>query len=149
MSPLRKGQTHSGSFKKGQKPSEEMRQKYRDAKLGRRRIPADAKMRNRCLTQYKSNAKRFNREWALSNEMFFSLISQNCHYCGIQPSTLLVEGYHKDEILYNGVDRVDSSKGYVEGNVVPCCTLCNRCKADLPYYYFVSYLVQAGDHLRG
>lgn len=29
---------------------------------------------------------------------------------------------------YNGIDRVDNTKGYEETNVVPCCTVCNRAK---------------------
>ena len=30
--------------------------------------------------------------------------------------------------VYNGLDRVDSSKGYVMSNVQPCCTRCNYAK---------------------
>jgi hypothetical protein len=30
----------------------------------------------------------------------------------------------------NGVDRIDSSIGYLPENVVPCCGLCNWMKGD-------------------
>lgn len=38
-----------------------------------------------------------------------------CNYCG-------------DLNIKNGIDRVDNSKGYVEGNCVPCCPNCNAAK---------------------
>ena len=28
----------------------------------------------------------------------------------------------------NGIDRINSSLGYVDGNVVPCCGTCNKMK---------------------
>ena len=31
-------------------------------------------------------------------------------------------------VCVNGIDRVDSSKGYVEDNVVSCCKYCNTAK---------------------
>ena len=34
-----------------------------------------------------------------------------------------------DTFLWNGIDCIDSSKGYVEGNVVPCCKSCNEMKS--------------------
>lgn len=40
-----------------------------------------------------------------------------CHYCS---GPLPRAG--------SGVDRIDSALGYVPGNVVPCCTKCNRAK---------------------
>jgi len=33
-----------------------------------------------------------------------------------------------DFILVNGIDRINSNIGYIEGNVVPCCKHCNRAK---------------------
>jgi len=29
-----------------------------------------------------------------------------------------------------GIDRIDNSKGYIEGNMVPCCKICNWMKSD-------------------
>jgi hypothetical protein len=29
---------------------------------------------------------------------------------------------------YNGIDRVDNSKGYTPENTVPCCKICNKIK---------------------
>lgn len=60
----------------------------------------------------------------LNYETFERLvINAACHYCeGILPEA----GY--------GLDRMDSSQGYVSGNVVPCCTLCNCFKREMFTY---------------
>lgn len=42
--------------------------------------------------------------------------------------------YYKDsdyDIVYNGIDRVDNSKGYIKGNCVSCCSICNTMKLSL------------------
>lgn len=33
--------------------------------------------------------------------------------------------------VYNGIDRVDNSVGYVLSNCVPCCSTCNRMKGTM------------------
>jgi hypothetical protein len=38
--------------------------------------------------------------------------------------------------VYNGIDRIDSSAGYVPSNVVPCCHDCNFMKGSLGYDEF-------------
>ena len=47
------------------------------------------------------------------------LISNSCHYCG---GPLNEHG--------SGLDRMDNSKGYIRGNVVPCCKDCNTLKSN-------------------
>ena len=48
-------------------------------------------------------------------ETFVSLVSQSCHWCGRTP----------ERANGMGVDRKDNSLGHVEGNLHPCCSLCN------------------------
>jgi hypothetical protein len=43
-------------------------------------------------------------------------------------------------VTYGGIDRKDNTIGYVVGNVVPCCIVCNRAKMDLPYEAFLAWL---------
>lgn len=59
------------------------------------------------------------REWALSFAEFFALRSGPCSYCGgpLSPTGC-------------GLDRLDNARGYVLGNVVPCCNDCNRARSD-------------------
>ena len=74
---------------------------------------------------YRKNAKSRGRYWGLSFEEF-SLFQCECLYCG-------------DEMGAVGIDRVDSSKGYIMGNVVPCCPTCNAMKTDHPQDYFINH----------
>lgn len=84
---------------------------------------------NSILQTYKQGAKSRNIPWNLSNEEFKSLITQNCYYCGTAPvfrthdQTIL-----KNKLPVNGIDRIDSSRGYEFNNCVPCCTCCNFMK---------------------
>jgi hypothetical protein len=55
------------------------------------------------------------------------LTQSDCHYCGVQPERTLRK---YTQFRWNGIDRIDSSKGYVDGNVVPCCKTCNELKSD-------------------
>ena len=75
---------------------------------------------------YKKHAKKRGLSFYIGERAFEELIKQNCHYCGIEPSNSI-----KDLIIYNGVDRVDSSQGYIKSNCVPCCRNCNLSKGAL------------------
>lgn len=90
------------------------------------------------LSHYKNSAKKRNHEWGLNDEYFFSLITGNCYYCGSKP---LLENKRKSHsMLLNGIDRKDSSKGYIESNVVSCCKFCNFAKGDSSIEEFEAWL---------
>lgn len=60
-------------------------------------------------------------------------IELRCHYCDILEKDLprvRMMSQVQRVVLRMGVDRKDSSKGYVEGNLVPCCFVCNQVKGD-------------------
>ncbi len=77
---------------------------------------------------YTSRSKRKRNAFELSYEQFEKLLLGDCFYCGIEPSSIYKNrGYNKG-IVYNGIDRIDSSKGYIKENVVPCCWQCNCAK---------------------
>ena len=78
-----------------------------------------------------SNAK------CITFEKFYTLSKSKCHYCGLEHSKTLLDRTNETKdtklisdtiVCVNGIDRVDSSKGYVEGNVVSCCKYCNAAK---------------------
>lgn len=74
---------------------------------------------------YKNNAKRNNRDFNLSENQFASLVENNrCFYCHDSNSRL-------------GIDRIDSLKGYVLDNVVPCCRRCNIAKNNASFDDFI------------
>lgn len=73
----------------------------------------------------KASANKRGYVFELSVDEVSLLCQQLCSYCGKEPSQVLSSF---PNFKYNGVDRVDNSLGYVEGNCVPCCKLCNRMK---------------------
>jgi hypothetical protein len=79
-------------------------------------------------------------------DTFLALSQMNCYYCGRPPQKTFnlsnskkwhsaVFQQHGD-FTYNGLDRVDSSKGHYKDNVVPCCCDCNWAKNDMPQEEF-------------
>jgi hypothetical protein len=87
----------------------------------------------------KRSSKQNNRTLELSFEEWKKIVQQNCYYCGSDPynkryaysSKRYNKGIEQDNIeIFNGVDRIDSSKGYIKENVVSCCVMCNRMKSD-------------------
>ena len=55
--------------------------------------------------------------------------------------------YTGEQFRYNGVDRIDNSRGYEEGNVVPCCRQCNWSKRDLTTEQFLAWVLRVNKHL--
>lgn len=79
-------------------------------------------------------------EFTLDKDYHDELVESNCHYCGVEPSNTFKRTWADGELKYSGIDRIDSSQGYVDGNVVPCCIFCNRAKMDMPYQDFKDYI---------
>jgi 5-methylcytosine-specific restriction endonuclease McrA len=75
----------------------------------------------------RSVALRAGKVWTLDVDVAAELVKQNCYYCGAEPK---VTGQDNKYVKRNGIDRLDSSKGYEEGNVVTCCKRCNVAKND-------------------
>ena len=46
----------------------------------------------------------------------------------------------------NGIDRLDSKRGYEEGNCVPCYARCNQMKGDLSSEAFLSQIAMILRH---
>ena len=86
--------------------------------------------------------KKF-KEWALTKDEFWNLTQGNCYYCGAPPNEF--NSWNKkarrtslDEIiLLNGIDRIDSDKGYTLDNCVSCCTTFNFIKGTTPQDVFL------------
>lgn len=110
-----------------------------------RTLPNGVAAINSLYGRYKKASKIRQIDFKINIEQFKSLIKSNCFYCGLIPSS-----YHKyrtQTIIYNGIDRVDNSKGYVEGNVVPCCKDCNFSKHDNSLEHFKEWIGRVYTHL--
>ena len=90
--------------------------------------------------QYKRNATYRNHEFSLDEETFRQITKMKCFYCGKGPSQISKSRFNNGDYVYNGIDRIDSSMGYIESNVVPCCGQCNYAKRDLNIEEFYQWI---------
>lgn len=85
-----------------------------------------------------------------SFEEFMVLSQQECFYCGDLPSRIAnyqinKRGISKDwareaNFIYNGLDRIDSSKGHSLDNIVSCCSTCNTMKMAMGQSIFLKHI---------
>jgi len=101
------------------------------------------------LYVYKKHAKDRNLTFNLDYNYFKELTKDICYYCGIEPTQVYQLKDPKTgrirsgvPIKYNGIDRVDSTKGYNNDNVVTCCKVCNRAKSNLPLDEFKEWITR-------
>lgn len=103
---------------------------------------------NHALSIMKTTAQKRNLVWNLSDEQAKELMDANCYYCGAIPANGNSERCHNifnGVYLYNGIDRIDNTQGYVKNNVVSCCKTCNYAKRDMPLGVFKAWV---GDLLK-
>ena len=74
---------------------------------------------------------------------FKKIVHSDCYYCGSKPSYFRsMIRYSKNSSLQelNGVDRIDSNKGYTKDNCVPCCKICNQMKSNIDIGTFLTQI---------
>jgi hypothetical protein len=107
-----------------------------------RRLPFGTSTRNRIISSYKSNARKRGIEYHLEDDETIALFMGNCHYCGSPPSNIACHKRCYGSFTYNGIDRIDNTKGYVKGNVVSCCSVCNVKKCKTSYEDFIQWILK-------
>lgn len=97
---------------------------------------------NSVYRNYKRQAKSRNLEFNLNKEEFKKLTSSDCWYCGRPPSNKTVRAKYPyvGTYIYNGLDRINSSKEYSTDNVIPCCWKCNRAKSNMDFNEFLDWV---------
>lgn len=101
---------------------------------------------NRFINDYKYCARERDFSFELTKEQFKKFVFGNCWYCGTKPERI----YPSDKrinnrpvngrIIVNGIDRVDTNKGYYFENCVSCCEICNKAKRNLSLDVFNSWI---------
>ncbi len=65
------------------------------------------------------------------------MFESNCFYCDASPSQKRGQKGGNGYYIYNGIDRIDSKKGYLMNNCVPCCEWYNMGqKREAPREFF-------------
>ena len=67
----------------------------------------------------KTTARSKGLAFELPFELYHTLVTSPCYYCGII-----------QEKGFNGIDRPDSTKGYIPDNALSCCQMCNFMKGN-------------------
>lgn len=96
----------------------------------------------RVFNGYRKNAETRGILFDLTFDQVSALGEQDCHYCKSPPSNVAHSGRGPSRLLYNGIDRLDNSLGYITGNVVPCCKICNYAKRDMTVAQFLCWVHQ-------
>lgn len=71
---------------------------------------------------------------SFSKEVKVGLLADSCYLCGRAPAL--------------GIDRVDASKPYEEGNCAGCCTICNYMKKDYKLDEFLGHVARINEHTK-
>ena len=102
-----------------------------DFMRGSTRIGYTVAAANSVYRSYAGHAASRGHVMELTRDQFLSLTKKDCFYCGKAPSQIKYRGRSRENpYIYNGVDRMDNTKGYTLANAVPCCKMCNRIKMD-------------------
>lgn len=92
---------------------------------------------------YKYSAQQRNLEFSLNFENdFLPTILENCIYCNQSPELRIMHRSWHYEYRANGIDRIDSQKGYNYENIVPCCATCNRMKNNMSFEKFKEHILK-------
>lgn len=75
------------------------------------------------LSTYRATAKKHGLPFEVNFEQMQKFVTGKCYYCGCQAT---------------GIDRVDNSFGYIEGNMVGCCGVCNHMKYTMSKKDFIN-----------
>lgn len=92
----------------------------------------------------RATARNRSLEFTLTLAYFEATVVLPCYYCGGKPKPRKALQHSPrvadSKTAFNGLDRRDNDKGYVRGNVVPCCWVCNRAKSTMTVEEFNEWL---------
>ena len=92
-------------------------------------------------------------------DTFYRLSQLSCYYCGCAPyktynsitsGDVIFSSIQKNggNFIYNGLDRVDNTRGHTLDNVVPCCYKCNTFKMTRSFEQFLEHIERLYEHTK-
>jgi hypothetical protein len=115
-------------------------------KKGRGELPDGLK--RALFREYQYRAVKIGVSFEMELENFIQMINKNCFYCDHPPYNKKISFSNKNRFfMYNGIDRIDSDLGYIEGNIVPCCKACNLAKSTMKMEEFMVWIKRIYAHL--
>lgn len=94
----------------------------------------------------KTSAKKRGHEFKLTEKDVKEIHSKPCFYCGQTPLSEAIYERCYGTYIYNGIDRVDNSIGYIKENCVSCCKDCNIGKGTKTVTEFYEWIDRVRKH---
>lgn len=108
-------------------------------------------------SELKKRNKKFSQNGeVISLQQFKDIVNQPCYYCGAVGSKKIQDRIRNrgkthvcsdKTISINGIDRLDSMKGYIDGNCVSCCKTCNYAKNTLTLDEFKDWVMRVYERI--
>lgn len=111
--------------------------------LQRNNCKPDSALRQ-LYAQYKCQARNAKRSFELTLAQFEALTSCSCFYTGRPPKQ--IKKTPGSDYKYNGIDRLDNTKGYTVDNSVPCHGIINKMKGVLSSEVFIAICKEVAKH---
>jgi len=102
---------------------------------------------NGLFATYKIGAKKRNLIFNLTKKEFIYFTQQNCFYCNTEPKQIKKNKWDNGNYVYNGIDRIDNTRGYTLDNCVTSCGQCNQAKMDMSYNNFLIWIKNVYNNL--
>lgn len=107
---------------------------------GKNKLSFGISSQNLAFYQLKKGAEKRGLAVSLTKEDFLLLSQKSCSYCGGSPKSKLSHSHMHGFFIYNGIDRIDNSKGYHLENCTTCCIICNRMKSAYALDFFLDHI---------
>lgn len=104
--------------------------------------------KNSVFCSYKQSAAIRNLTFSLTDKELYNLLTDNCYYCGSEPSNVMRVKSGNGVFLYNGIDRKDNNAGYTIENCVSCCKNCNFMKRKMSIKEFYEHIDKISNFLK-
>jgi 5-methylcytosine-specific restriction endonuclease McrA len=101
-------------------------------------LPQNGSALNAIISGYRVSARKRGLLFELTQDECRLLFISKCIYCGTDPAQ--IRHINSSTFIYNGVDRLDPTKGYIRGNVATCCKICNLRKGKMSVAEFKKWI---------
>jgi 5-methylcytosine-specific restriction endonuclease McrA len=100
-------------------------------------------------TAWRTYSTRQKYPYDITLEQFYYLSQLNCFYCNAIPTNRIntplndkkasQQAKEQGWFIYNGLDRIDCSKGHILDNIVVACKFCNIAKGEMSFDEFMTW----------
>lgn len=85
---------------------------------------------NSLYTNLKNRAEKKELEFSITKDELKRLSKLPCYYCNKVEQNEYKTYHSTNSYFYNGLDRINNSKGYTINNVLTCCGICNKIRGN-------------------